>query len=145
MNEHAKIKTPARPPASRPGAIVGSRKVYAAPKGHPDIRVPFREIDLSDPIEPPVRVYDASGPYTDADARIDLAAGLAAGARGLDRRRGLRRDSRPRGEAGGQRPRLAPSGSRRIARRRAALRARRARPARSPNTNSPAPASSPKR
>ena len=38
--------------------------------------MPFREIALSDPNEPPVRVYDASGPYTEADARIDLAAGL---------------------------------------------------------------------
>ena len=28
------------------------------------------------PNEPPVRVYDASGPYTEADVRIDLAAGL---------------------------------------------------------------------
>ena len=28
--------------------------------------------------EPPVRVYDTSGPYTDPDARIDLATGLPA-------------------------------------------------------------------
>jgi phosphomethylpyrimidine synthase len=27
-------------------------------------------------LEPPVRVYDPSGPYTESDARIDLAAGL---------------------------------------------------------------------
>jgi phosphomethylpyrimidine synthase len=38
--------------------------------------VPFREIAMSDPAEPPVRVYDPSGPYTDGDAAIDLASGL---------------------------------------------------------------------
>ncbi len=58
------------------GPIMGSRKVYAAPQGHPDILVPFREIALSDPLEPPVRVYDPSGPYTETDAGIDLSAGL---------------------------------------------------------------------
>src|SRR5215208_1883236 len=57
------------------GPIQGSRKVYASPAGRPDIRVPLREIALSDPLEPPVRVYDPSGPYTEADAVIDLAAG----------------------------------------------------------------------
>jgi phosphomethylpyrimidine synthase len=58
------------------GAIQGSRKVYAAPAGHPDIQVPFREIVLTDPNEAPVRVYDPSGPYTDDDADIDLSKGL---------------------------------------------------------------------
>ena len=57
------------------GPIQGSRKVYASPGGRPDIRVPLREIALSDPLEPPVRVYDPSGPYTETDAAIDLAAG----------------------------------------------------------------------
>ena len=33
------------------GPIFGSRKVYAAPKSHPHLRVPFREIALSDPKE----------------------------------------------------------------------------------------------
>ncbi len=60
------------------GPIGGSRKVYAAPASHPGLRVPFREIVLSDPKEPPVRVYDPSGPYTDTDARIDLRQGLPA-------------------------------------------------------------------
>ena len=58
------------------GPIQGSRKVYAAPKDRPDIRVPFREIALTDPNEAPVRVYDPSGPYTDTDSGIDLNAGL---------------------------------------------------------------------
>ena len=60
------------------GPIGGSRKVYAAPASHPGLRVPFREIVLTDPKEPPVRVYDPSGPYTDTDARIDLRQGLPA-------------------------------------------------------------------
>jgi phosphomethylpyrimidine synthase len=58
------------------GPIKGSRKVYATPEGHPDIRVPFREIDLSDPNEAPVRVYDPSGPYTQEDVALDLGQGL---------------------------------------------------------------------
>jgi phosphomethylpyrimidine synthase len=58
------------------GPIQGSRKVYAAPAGHPEIRVPFREIQLSDPNEAPVRVYDPSGPFTETDTGIDLSAGL---------------------------------------------------------------------
>jgi phosphomethylpyrimidine synthase len=76
MNEQAKVYARAAPESVTTGPIAGSRKVYAAPKGHPEIRAPFREIALSDPSEPPVRVYDASGPYTEADARIDLSAGL---------------------------------------------------------------------
>ena len=58
------------------GPIHGSRKVYAAPASHPHLRVPFREIALSDPNEAPVRVYDPSGPYTECDYRADLASGL---------------------------------------------------------------------
>jgi phosphomethylpyrimidine synthase len=73
MNEIPKF---AAPETVTTGPIVGSRKVYAAPKGRPDIRVPFREIALSDPKEAPVRVYDPSGPYTEGVARVDLAHGL---------------------------------------------------------------------
>ena len=58
------------------GAIHGSRKVHASPAGRPDIRVPYREIPLTGPGEAPVRVYDPSGAYTDADAAIDLGQGL---------------------------------------------------------------------
>ncbi len=73
MNEIPKF---AAPHDVTTGPIAGSRKVYASPKGRADIRVPFREIALSDPKEPPVRVYDPSGPYTESAARIDLAWGL---------------------------------------------------------------------
>ncbi len=58
------------------GPLPGSRKVYAAPKSHPDVLVPFREIALEDKEMPTLRVYDPSGPYTETDARIDLAKGL---------------------------------------------------------------------
>ena len=40
----------AAPGSVTTGPISGSRKVYASPRSHPDIRVPFREIALSDPI-----------------------------------------------------------------------------------------------
>ena len=54
------------------GAIRGSRKIHVGP-----LRVAMREIDLEPSSgEPPVRVYDTSGPYTDPDAVIDIAAGL---------------------------------------------------------------------
>ncbi|MFP5373415.1 MAG: phosphomethylpyrimidine synthase ThiC, partial [Gammaproteobacteria bacterium] len=62
--------------------IPGSRKIHVA-GSRPDLRVPMREIVLSrtptlfgGEDNPPVTVYDTSGPYTDPDARIDLAAGL---------------------------------------------------------------------
>ena len=73
MNEIPKF---AAPRTVTTGPIVGSRKVYAALKGSAHIRVPFREIALSDPNEAPMRVYDPSGPYTESNAMIDLASGL---------------------------------------------------------------------
>jgi len=59
------------------GPIRGSRKIHVATQTGSGIRVAMREIDL-DPHsgEPPVRVYDTSGPYTDANATIDINAGL---------------------------------------------------------------------
>ncbi|HET6320712.1 MAG TPA: phosphomethylpyrimidine synthase ThiC [Hyphomicrobium sp.] len=60
------------------GALPASRKVYSAPDVFPDLRVPFREIALSEKSgEAPVRVYDPSGPYTDDAASIDVARGLS--------------------------------------------------------------------
>ena len=59
------------------GPLSGSRKVYYSPVDRPEIRIPFREIMLEPSAnEPDVRVYDASGPYTEVDAKIDLAKGL---------------------------------------------------------------------
>jgi len=61
-----------------------SRKVYIS-GSRPDIKVPFREISLSDTPSafgaeknPPVVVYDTSGPYTDPNAKIDIRNGLPA-------------------------------------------------------------------
>src|SRR3712207_165412 len=54
------------------GPIRGSRKVHVGP-----LRVAMREIDLEPTSgEPPLRVYDCSGPYTDPGAAIDILAGL---------------------------------------------------------------------
>jgi phosphomethylpyrimidine synthase len=58
------------------GPTSASTKVYAAPEGHDDVRVPFREIALTDPEQPTFRVYDPSGPYTDSHATIDVEKGL---------------------------------------------------------------------
>ena len=75
------MNKPTRPtdlalPTVTTGPIRGSHKVYSAPAGHSDLAVPFREISLTDPGEPNFRVYDASGPYTDPLATIDVARGL---------------------------------------------------------------------
>jgi len=66
-----------KPSAVTTGPVTGSRKIYSSPASHPDILVPFREVVL-DPSakEAPVRLYDCSGPYTESNASIDLAAGL---------------------------------------------------------------------
>jgi phosphomethylpyrimidine synthase len=70
------IQTPfakAIPTGERPG----SRKVYQAGVLYPDIRVPFREVALHESAgEPPVTLYDTSGPYTDPNAAIDIEKGL---------------------------------------------------------------------
>lgn len=64
--------------------IPGSRKIFVE-GSRADVRVPMREIVLArtptlfgGEENPPVTVYDTSGPYTDPDARIDLSAGLPA-------------------------------------------------------------------
>jgi phosphomethylpyrimidine synthase len=60
------------------GPLPGSKKIYHHPRGRADIAVPFREIALdSSANEPPVRVYDTSGPYTQGGVSIDLSKGLA--------------------------------------------------------------------
>jgi phosphomethylpyrimidine synthase len=58
------------------GPIRGSSKVYSSPVAHPEIKVPFRQIALSDKNEPTFTVYDSSGPYSDATATIDVQKGL---------------------------------------------------------------------
>jgi len=65
-------------PAVTTGPLIGSRKVYASGCAHPDLRVPFREVAVHPTAnEPPITIYDPSGPYTDANATIDIESGLA--------------------------------------------------------------------
>ncbi|MHC8946461.1 phosphomethylpyrimidine synthase ThiC [Advenella incenata] len=63
-------------------ALPQSRKIYEQ-GSRPDIRVPFREISQDDTptlfggeSNPPLTVYDASGPYTDPKVHIDIRKGL---------------------------------------------------------------------
>ncbi|MAZ92620.1 MAG: phosphomethylpyrimidine synthase [Maricaulis sp.] len=59
------------------GPLPGSRRVYTSPATAPALKVPHREIDLHPTAnEPPVRVYDTSGPYSDPDHKLDVEHGL---------------------------------------------------------------------
>ena len=60
--------------------LPNSKKIYVT-GSRPDIRVPMREIaqtPTADEPNPPICVYDCSGPYTDPAAKIDIRAGLPA-------------------------------------------------------------------
>ncbi len=64
--------------------LPNSRKVYVE-GSRPDIRVPMREISQADTPagmgaekNPPIYVYDCSGPYTDPAVKIDIRSGLPA-------------------------------------------------------------------
>ncbi|HRK87463.1 MULTISPECIES: phosphomethylpyrimidine synthase ThiC [Alcaligenes] len=64
--------------------LPNSRKIYQT-GSRPDLRVPFREISLADTPShfgaepnPPLSVYDTSGPYTDPTVQIDIRKGLPA-------------------------------------------------------------------
>jgi phosphomethylpyrimidine synthase len=67
----------------KPGSIPtgerpGSKKVYQPGVIWPDIRVPFREVAVHPSAnEPPLTLYDPSGPYTDAAPDIDIERGLS--------------------------------------------------------------------
>src|SRR5579872_5151818 len=59
------------------GPLPSSRKIFSAPDAANDLRVPLREIILSEGAgEPNLPVYDTSGPYTDPDVVIDVNKGL---------------------------------------------------------------------
>lgn len=65
-------------------ALPNSKKIYVD-GSRSDLRVPMREISQSDTPasfgaepNPPIYVYDCSGPYTDPDVKIDIRQGLAA-------------------------------------------------------------------
>jgi len=64
--------------------LPNSRKIYVEGT-RPDIRVPMREITQADTPasfgaehNPPIFVYDCSGPYSDPAAKIDIRSGLPA-------------------------------------------------------------------
>ncbi len=64
--------------------LPNSRKVYVQ-GSRPDLLVPMREISQAETpasmgaeINPPIYVYDCSGPYTDPAVNIDIRSGLAA-------------------------------------------------------------------
>ncbi len=58
-------------------ALPASRKIHVQGHLYPDVRVPMRQISLHPSSgEPPLTVYDASGPYTDPAAHIDIERGL---------------------------------------------------------------------
>jgi phosphomethylpyrimidine synthase len=66
------------PPKVTTGPLPASRKVYARPDAAPELRVPVRDIVLTEAAaEPPIPVYDTTGPYTDPDVTIDVEQGLA--------------------------------------------------------------------
>jgi phosphomethylpyrimidine synthase len=78
--------------------LPNSRKVYMV-GSRPDIRVPMREISQADTDtafggekNPPIYVYDCSGPYSDRQARVDIRQGLPALRAGWIAERG---DSQP--------------------------------------------------
>ncbi len=63
-------------------SFFNSRKVYVE-GSRPDIRVPMREISqestsagFGEEANPPIPVYDTSGPFTDPDVKIDLLRGM---------------------------------------------------------------------
>ena len=59
------------------GPIPGSTKTYVTGGKDNALRVPFREVKLEESAkEPPVRLYDTSGPYTDESVKIDVYQGL---------------------------------------------------------------------
>ncbi|MBL8540825.1 MAG: phosphomethylpyrimidine synthase ThiC, partial [Betaproteobacteria bacterium] len=83
MNAHPKfVAAAAHVDAAAVQPLPCSRKIYVE-GSRPDIRVPMREITQSDTPasfgaekNPPVYVYDTSGPYTDPNVKIDIRAGL---------------------------------------------------------------------
>src|SRR3954453_4179551 len=69
------------------GPIRGSRKIHV--EGRDGLRVAMRAVDLEPSSgEPPVVLYDTSGPYTDPAQLIDILAGLPELRRDWIRERG---------------------------------------------------------
>src|SRR5215467_13055786 len=84
MNANPKFAAAAHVDEAAVKPLPNSRKVYIEGSRR-DVRVPMREIVQSDTpasfgaeTNPPVYVYDTSGPYTDPQVRIDIRQGLSA-------------------------------------------------------------------
>jgi len=59
------------------GPLPASRKIHVQGDIHPSVRVAMREISVeASAKEPPIAVYDPSGPYTDPACAIDISRGL---------------------------------------------------------------------
>ena len=54
----------------------GAKKYYCSGNIFPELKVKMRKVTLSTEDEPPVYLYDTSGPYTDENVNIDIAQGL---------------------------------------------------------------------
>ncbi len=64
-------------PTVTTGELAASRKIHRQGTLHSGLRVPMREIQLHPSAgEPPVVVYDSSGPYTDSAAQTEIERGL---------------------------------------------------------------------
>src|SRR6202049_912004 len=71
------VNTAELKPAVTTGPLPSSRSIFVTRNEAPDVRVPLREIILSEGAgEPNLPVYDTSGPYTDPTVTIDVNAGL---------------------------------------------------------------------
>ena len=132
-------------PAVTTGPLPSSRKIFASPDAAPELRVPLREIMLSEGAgEPNLPVYDTSGPYTDPSVTIDVNAGLARDRKqwvlergGVEEYQGRQIKPEDNGSLSTDKAARAFSA---ITSRCAASTA-----TRSPSSNSPAPASSPRK
>ena len=91
-NGNGRANTPTTERSSDEVRLPNSRKIYVETDGSTadqnkhELRIPFREIALSSSKDfdgtfeenPPVRVYDTSGPWTDPQVKCDVREGLAA-------------------------------------------------------------------
>ncbi|MXS77260.1 phosphomethylpyrimidine synthase ThiC [Nitrosomonas sp. JL21] len=84
LNQKSFSNSTAEVDAAAVKPLPNSRKIYVQ-GSRPDMQVPMREISQTDTHtssggekNPPIWVYDTSGPYTDPAANIDIRSGLQA-------------------------------------------------------------------
>ena len=129
------------------GPIRARARSTSTPDAAPDLRVPLREIAAVRGAsgEPPLPVYDTTGPYTDNDVAIDVEKGLKrARIEWVKERGGVEEYEGRADQAGRQRQRHRQAPRPRVPEQpQAAARASTA--SRSPSSNGRAPASSPRK